>query len=245
MTYPLTIAPAGHRLMRIGDEVKSILTQAISYWKASSYNGSGDLQDLSGNGNHFRPFGPIFQATAQPHFLFDRTLSHYMETITDGPHIPVGDYTFVIAARIPAPYPTVDDPNYYTIMSKGLASGSNVWYFHKWNLWDGIPYGMTGYRFTNTSGQGGSYGPRTGPLYTYGFGRTPTRDTVRIIEGSTVRETVEGSRSVTDTPAGRWRLANLNGETIYLQLEFYGAAVYLRHLTDAEMIEVGQELLAA
>lgn len=217
-----------------------VLSSAVAWWKAATYSGSGDLQDGSGNGHHLVITGAAFDTD---HFTFVAGESDYMRTAdhADLDFAASDSFTVAIAFKVAAP-----------------PAAACAWLSKKTSVGTGAT--NAGYSLqTATSGTGLAFrccdaavipaASKTAaldndvPLLGAGV-RDVTADTLTAYRGS------GAGTPVTDTTTAT--LANTVDFTIgasgsavpdgFASMTFYGAAVFRRALTAAELATLANEL---
>lgn len=214
-----------------------VLPTAVAWWKASTYSGSGNLLDGSGNGHDLTINGAAFANGA---FTFVASESDYMET-ADHADLDFGttdNFTVAIALKV-----------------SGAPGAATAWMAKRTATSTTAPVGWNFYstsgsligRFTISDGTNRPEATKSSivanaPTLLAGV-RDVSADTITAALGGVIGSAVTDSTTGTLVNAEVVRIGRLSGAgTSYADMTFYGAAVFRRALAAGELATLAAEL---
>lgn len=216
-------------------DLSPILEDAVAWWKAADYSGSGNLLDGSGNGHHLTISGPAFASGA---FTFVTAESDYMEAAdhADFDFGAADGFTIAVACSYTAP-----GANAAVISKRSSLATTAVeagWIIRASNA------GMNTILVVD-DGAATSNAAKTATSGVPGLVAG-----VRSIKADNLKEYAAREFGTPTTDATTGTLANAYPLRIgrlcgaggsYFSMTFYGAAIFRRSLTAAELARVAAQ----
>lgn len=209
---------------------------AVAYWRAASYSGSGDLLDESGNGHHLTNHGAAFAAGV---FTFVAGELDYMETADHADFNFAATDSFTVCAAVR--FASLPVPANYAVMAKRAAVSSGA----GWNLYLSSGTSAHRCRFGDGTADVNANSPTivaATPTLLSGV-RNVTLHNDTAYAGTTAGANTSDTTTATLSNTSTLRIGRLSGAgTAYASMDFFGAAVFRRVLTAAELSQVATAL---